>query len=485
MADRYMLLRPGESTIWDGNWVMDYYSDGYWQKGISKSYTKLSTGQYSGTTPITVASATDDHTNAVVLDNRTGLMWSAGKSSSVGPTGNGLLYWDDHCDVLELSSVPSTSFAYNDLITQANTGHTGFVRYQSGSEQTLAIVNPSNRPFSTAAADTITGSPSSGGSPSVSTYHTSSKEDIWSYCKAANESSLSSHSDWRVPNIFELITLLDFSSSKGGAWPSTDYFDRQTDFTWSATKKTANQQQVFAINMYNGAAYNSASVSLSFYPKTGVLRLVRGPSSTDTNYNNYPCRTLKTLATDPAVATYPDDGFYQIGQPRSYNTLEAGDYAGTSTWSAADGTELEISNNCIEDQNTGLMWTKGIVVGSTASTAAYCYYYDSYGQRLDALSIIRQINEQQVGGHNDWRIPNVFEAASILDASQSGDATTHFDYHTSAFFISTHRPDSTANVYRVTGGNLWGTGFAKISSHSTGGWAYVRAVRGGYTDADL
>jgi len=82
------LLQTGQTTQYGG-----YPDDGYYQKGISKSYTVLTTGQYAGTTAITINSKTDTHSNNCVFDNRTRLMWSRYVSASVGPTSNGLLPW--------------------------------------------------------------------------------------------------------------------------------------------------------------------------------------------------------------------------------------------------------------------------------------------------------------------------------------------------------------------------------------------------------
>lgn len=81
------LLKTGQTTSYVN------YDDGYYQKGISKSYTVLTTGQYSLTTNITINSKTDVHSNACVLDNNTGLMWSQTVSASVGPGSNGKLPW--------------------------------------------------------------------------------------------------------------------------------------------------------------------------------------------------------------------------------------------------------------------------------------------------------------------------------------------------------------------------------------------------------
>ena len=82
------LLATGQLTQYGG-----YLDDGYYRKGIAKSYTVLTAGQYSGSTNITLNGKTDAHSNACVYDNNTHLMWSRTSSGSVGPNSNGTLPW--------------------------------------------------------------------------------------------------------------------------------------------------------------------------------------------------------------------------------------------------------------------------------------------------------------------------------------------------------------------------------------------------------
>jgi hypothetical protein len=67
--------------------------DGALKKGIVKRYTILTTGQYSGTTNVTINSKTDVHSNNCVFDDHTGLMWSRYVTASVGPASDGKLPW--------------------------------------------------------------------------------------------------------------------------------------------------------------------------------------------------------------------------------------------------------------------------------------------------------------------------------------------------------------------------------------------------------
>ncbi len=82
------LLKTGQTTQYGG-----YEDDGYFEKGLSKAYTVLTTGQYAGTTTITLNGKTDSHSNNCVYDQKTKLMWSRYASATLGPASDGLLPW--------------------------------------------------------------------------------------------------------------------------------------------------------------------------------------------------------------------------------------------------------------------------------------------------------------------------------------------------------------------------------------------------------
>ncbi len=85
-----LLLKTGQTTSYGSGAGVD---DGALEVGESKSYTVLTTGQFSGTTNIVVNGKTDAHSNACVWDKRAKLMWSRTVSASVGPTSTGALPW--------------------------------------------------------------------------------------------------------------------------------------------------------------------------------------------------------------------------------------------------------------------------------------------------------------------------------------------------------------------------------------------------------
>lgn len=80
---RSLLLTEGEDYWWEDDYQIGL-DQGYYQYGISRSYTALTEDQYSGTTSISVAGNAESHTNNCVKDERTGLMWNKAPSSAVG-----------------------------------------------------------------------------------------------------------------------------------------------------------------------------------------------------------------------------------------------------------------------------------------------------------------------------------------------------------------------------------------------------------------
>jgi len=150
MSDKFNILDYTDGSLLKSGQTTDFTpagrttkDDGGFQRGIAGSkadaqYDVLTTGQYAGTTNITVNAIVDAHTNACVFDKVTGLMWNRELTPAIYGIGTEHLRWDD-----------------------------------------------------TAGAN----------------------EDIFNYCDSANLSQLSGFSDWRIPNIVELNSLLIYESS--------------------------------------------------------------------------------------------------------------------------------------------------------------------------------------------------------------------------------------------------------------------------------
>lgn len=188
----------------------------------------------------------------------------------------------------------------------------------------------------------------------------------------AKNSRLGGHSDWRVPSIKELYSLILFSGrfSPAGAKPyiDTTYFvqpfgdvskgERIIDAqTWSATVYTGltmmRDETVFGVNFVDGRIKGYPK----YNPRTGephkmYCRLVRGNK--------------------------------EYGKNRF----------------------VDNKNKTVSDKATGLMWQK-----------------DDSKVGIDWRGALKYCEELNVDGYTDWRLPNAKELQSIVDYKRSPQAT--------------------------------------------------------------
>ncbi len=194
------------------------------------------------------------------------------------------------------------------------------------------------------------------------------------YLKAGSM-SLGGYDDWRVPTIKELYSLILFTGRVSGAaaidlFIDTEYFDqplgdpdlgeREIDAqTWSSTQ-------------YKGLTMKGDST-------------VFGVNFVDGRIKGYP--------------KY---------QPGSNNTTPRSMYFRMVRGNPSYGINEfeENSNGSISDHASGLMWQQA-----------------DDGQMRDWESALSYAENLELGGYDDWRLPNAKELQSILDYSRSPQST--------------------------------------------------------------
>lgn len=93
--------------------------------------------------------------------------------------------------------------------------------------------------------------------------------DIYQWCTAANAASLGGYTDWRIPNMFELVGLLDMEAPNPR--PDTAVFpDIPANYVWTSTSRPDSTT--------SGAAVSFATGFVSLAAKTTAYyaMLVRG-----------------------------------------------------------------------------------------------------------------------------------------------------------------------------------------------------------------
>jgi hypothetical protein len=117
-----------------------------------------------------------------------------------------------------------------------------------------------------------------------------------------------------------------------------------------------------------------------------------------------------------SCARLPDQAWYiHFGGGRVYRGMKQGSYM---LWPARGGVgtvthhapRFALQRETVLDRLTGLMWTRS--PNGTAGAVDW----------QEALEAARAIKELRVGGHADWRLPNIRELTSLVDLEQHSPA---------------------------------------------------------------
>ena len=185
--------------------------DGDLEKGVAKSYEAYTTGQYSGTSNIVINGKTHALSNNCVIDNRTGLMWARYvPTADIGPAANGQLFWEQWT----LAANSCTFNAAAKTITAAagtpyDTGAlcAGRKITISGTASNNGVVTVAT--ISTTVITTVEALVNEG--PVAASFATLA-DLIWDALAQANANSLGGYSDWRIPNHYELVSIVNLGN---------------------------------------------------------------------------------------------------------------------------------------------------------------------------------------------------------------------------------------------------------------------------------
>lgn len=260
------VLKTGQTTQYSSE-----LDDGYYQAGITKDYTVLTAGQYSGTanvdlihyTAATIAFAAT--TPGTITDSANGLaMFKTGDIIVI--TGSGA---NNGTYTVSTGNVAGTIRTTEALADEAAGGAVSIAKREAKSNNCVHDNNtglmwlrdPSNYPAKM-------GLTSAGTMPWTSFLY-----DIFAYCAAVNAASVGGYADWRVGNLEEYFGLFEYSNNAGV--PNATAFPNWTPgatYFWTSTTRRDNSSQAHA--MYYRTGYSLTSP----LPKTYAyfVALVRG-----------------------------------------------------------------------------------------------------------------------------------------------------------------------------------------------------------------
>lgn len=281
--------------------------------------------------------------------------------------------------------------------------------------------------------------------------------DWYSALKACKEMRLAGYSDWRLPNLKELNTILNLDYANGW-WYYKDFFPAEglkPPLLHYFSSTPYEGIYVWVTNFcfgYDGY-YASKNAKLLFR----AVRNINPPAKTQDIFR-FPDSGMKKCYDDEGRiirAPGKDRRFY--GQDGSYviNPLSF----------------TKIGSSMVKDNNTGLVWEI-----KSFNKNDFNYFDNTYTWE-EARDYVLQLNARRHCGFSDWRLPNREELRSIVDYEGSIPAIN-----------MKYFPDATAHFYWSGDINkkeplfAWGIYFAYgCAICYLKGFRYrVRAVRAGY-----
>ncbi|MBF0539303.1 MAG: DUF1566 domain-containing protein, partial [Nitrospirae bacterium] len=242
------------------------------------------------------------------------------------------------------------------------------------------------------------------------------------YVKCLNTSKYLGQNDWRLPNRKELFSLIDRGSTSPAIMLNYPFVNVQLDFYWSSNTNTSGAPtypplNALGVSMIDGGVYNGKKTD-----SVGYAWPVRGDSTASPT----PAPTPTPTPAPIGIVSLP-----RTGQVRCWD--ESGnviDCAGTGqdgelrkgvVW-PAHPRFTDNGDNTMTDRLTGLMWPKD----AGSPTVGSCKGPDEYSQfsLKMALDYVDCLNTAKYLGQNDWRLPNIVELESLVNAEYGSQSST-------------------------------------------------------------
>jgi hypothetical protein len=213
------------------------------------------------------------------------------------------------------------------------------------------------------------------------------------YVKCLNISNHLGFSDWRLPNVRELASLVNTSLPDTSIWLMAQGFTTvHPSAYWSSTTAADNPSGAWGVGMDVGDVDgDDKSDSSAVWP-------VRSASAG--SFDFVPPRTGQTLCYSPTGAVTACGG-----------TAQDGDISTGATWPHTRFTDL--TDGTMRDQLTGLHWSKD--ADSPGPAACSPAVTKNWQESLDYVTCL---NVNGFLGYRDWRLPNRNELGSLVDYAQ-------------------------------------------------------------------
>jgi hypothetical protein len=217
----------------------------------------------------------------------------------------------------------------------------------------------------------------------------------------ANDLTLCGYSDWRLPNINEMLSLINAGAPNPSVWLASQGFTNvQSRWCWSSTTQLEQYagSDAWMVSMEDGWVMNwEKSLTMCVLPVRGGLTGL-GPAA-----------VWKTGQT-----TCHDEYANQIA---CAGTGQDGDIQAGVAWPSPRFNDH--GDGAVTDNLTGLMWTKDACAPGPSECTPGC----NPAQKMRWQTAFEYVKCLNAGegylGYTDWRLPNRTELRSLIDYSRA------------------------------------------------------------------
>jgi len=255
---------------------------------------------------------------------------------------------------------------------------------------------------------------------------------------------LCGYTDWRLPNVNELESLVNAEESNTGTWLNSQGFTNVQSFLyWSSSTFASFTGYAWDVNMGFGyVSYDDRSYDDGYV---------------------WPVRAGQSKSLGNSV-------IWKTGQTTKYAAGDDGDMQKGAVWPSPRFTDN--GNKTVTDNLTGMIWIKD--ANAPGPGACSPGTSKTWKQSLDYVACL---NKNNYLGHNDWRLPNRKELFSLVDRSEykpSMPAGHPFTNVQSTYYWS-------SSTLAVSTGSAWfvSMGFGYVSHGYRSNFFYVWPVRAG------
>ncbi len=229
-------------------------------------------------------------------------------------------------------------------------------------------------------------------------------QEALDYVACLNSNNYLNHSDWRLPNINELESLVNADQEDQASWLNTQGFVNiwsdggwawLSICWWSSSSYKVDASQAWVFDPYEGCVV--------FIPKT-FYRYAWPVRAGDSGKIQLPQTGQKNCFNEEgSIITCADTG-------------QDGDVQAGVIWPLTRFTDN--GDQTVTDNLTGLMWTKD----GNFPGPAFCAPDKNNVQWWFDLNYIACLNDNNYLNYNDWRLPNRKELRSLVNYNEENSA---------------------------------------------------------------